>query len=117
MGPPYKEALPLPLELNNVSSLSSTEVAAFSQSKVIPSELLASSARRAQHDRHSIKLGASRCTIAKGADMEVVSATTDVLTERVGAGELVGGQDAHRFDGLMCCYCVEAPVSSRGPWS
>ena len=38
--------------------------------------------------------------------MEVVSATADVLTERIGAGELVGCQEAHRFfDCLVCRFC------------
>jgi hypothetical protein len=37
--------------------------------------------------------------------MEVVSAAADMLTERVGAGELVWCQDAHRFSCLMRFRC------------
>jgi hypothetical protein len=36
--------------------------------------------------------------VTDGAGMEVVSVTADVLAKRVGAGKLVGCQDAHRFD-------------------
>ena len=67
--------------------------------------MLAGRARRAQDDRRSIELGASRRAVTNGVSVEVVSVTADVFAKRVGVGKLVGCQDAHRFDCFLryCC--------------
>ena len=48
--------------------------------------------------------------MAKGADMEVVSATADMLAKRIGAGELIRSQDAHRFFDCLMCYCCGGKI-------